>query len=138
EWMGREAADANAALVAGREVVLEKDVSETDQYGRLLRHVWIQTDAGWTLVGLELLRLGYAQVTTYPPDVKYVDELFLPAQQTAREAGLGLWGAQPTPTPAPIAPPVPAPPSNCEPSYPDICIEIGIGDLDCPDISARR
>jgi micrococcal nuclease len=135
EWMGQEATDANAQLVAGREVVLEMDVSETDQYGRLLRHVWIETDAGWTLVSLELLRLGVAEVTTFPPDVKYVDELFLPAQ---REAAIGLWGTPPTAavTPAPIAPLVPG--NNCEPSYPDVCIPIGSADLDCPDIDARR
>ena len=40
EWPGAEAAAANAELVEGREVVLEKDVSETDQYGRALRYVW--------------------------------------------------------------------------------------------------
>jgi micrococcal nuclease len=138
EWMGHEATDANTILVAGRQVILEKDVSETDQYGRLLRHVWIETDAGLVLVSLELLRLGVAEVTTYPPDVKYTDELFLPAQREAREAAIGLWGTPPTAvaTPAPIAPLVPG--SNCEPSYPDVCIPIGSADVDCPDIDARR
>ncbi len=135
EWMGREASDANARLVAGQTVYLERDVSHTDQYGRLLRYVWLDTDAGWLLVNLELLRLGVAQVTTYPPDVKYVDALYLPAQAQARANGIGLWGAPPA-TPAPIAPLVPG--SNCEPSYPDICIPIGRADIDCPDIDARR
>ena len=27
---------------------------------------------------------------------------------------------------------------NCDPSYPTLCIPVGIGDLDCPDITARR
>lgn len=95
EWMGREAADANRALVEGATVVLEKDVSETDRYGRLLRHVWLHDDiARWRLVDLELIRAGYARVSTYPPDVKYVD-LYLAAQVDAREHDRGLWGAGP-------------------------------------------
>ncbi len=95
EWMGRESADANRALVEGATVVLEQDVSETDRYGRLLRHVWLDDDgAGWRLVNLELIRVGYARVSTYPPDVKYVD-LYLAAQIDAREHDRGLWGAGP-------------------------------------------
>lgn len=131
EWMGRQAADANASLVAGRQVILERDVSETDQFGRLLRHVWVEVDGEWVLVGLELIRLGVAQVSTFPPDVKYIDELFLPAQAAAREAGIGLWAAppEPEPTPAPIFPV--APPSNCHPSYEGACLAIGQGDYDC-------
>ena len=94
EWMGREASAANRALVAGRTVVLEKDVSEVDRYGRLLRHVWLRGDGGWVLVDLELVRDGYARVSTYPPDVKYAD-LYLAAQVDAREHDRGLWGAGP-------------------------------------------
>jgi len=90
EPMAEEAAAANRDLVEGREVVLERDVSETDQYGRLLRDVWVQQDGRLLLVGLELVRRGFAQVTTFPPDVKYVDDL-LAAQREARDAGVGLW-----------------------------------------------
>ena len=39
EWMGPEATAANEALVEGQTVYLEKDVSETDRYGHLLRYV---------------------------------------------------------------------------------------------------
>lgn len=140
EWMGAEASAANAALVAGQEVILEKDVSETDQYGRLLRYVWVAGEGGLLLVNLELVRQGFAQVTTYPPDVKYADALYLPAERAAREAGVGLWGVAPTPVPTPVSvtPLVPQPPSNCEPSYPDICIPIGSADLDCGEIQWRR
>ena len=90
EPMAKEAAAANRALVDGRQVVLERDVSDTDRFGRLLRDVWVERDGALVLVGLELVRGGYAQVATFPPDVKYVDEL-LAAQRHAREAGLGLW-----------------------------------------------
>lgn len=118
EWMGREASDANKRLVEDRTVVLEKDVSETDRYGRLLRYVWLREGAGWLLVNAELLRLGFAQVSTYPPDVKYVDT-FLELQRGARDAGLGLWGQPPdggSPEPTPNQS------GDCDPSYPTVCI----------------
>lgn len=90
EYMGKEASDKNKELVDGKTVELEKDVSETDRYGRLLRYVYL----GDLFINAELVRLGYAQVSTYPPDVKYQD-LFLQLQQEAREAGRGLWASQP-------------------------------------------
>ena len=97
ESMGREAAAANAALVEGREIVLERDVSETDQYDRLLRYAWLREGDAWLMVNLELVRRGYAQVATYPPDVRWTDELRV-AERAARDAGEGLWG---TATPRP-------------------------------------
>ncbi|MDP8904850.1 MAG: thermonuclease family protein [Chloroflexota bacterium] len=94
EWMGREASAANRQLVDGRTVILEKDVSESDRYGRLLRYVWLRDGAGWLMVNAELVARGFAQVSTYPPDVKYTD-LFLDLQRAARDGGLGLWGDPP-------------------------------------------
>ena len=93
EWMGLEAAAKNEELVGGRMVGLEKDVSETDRYDRLLRYVWVEG----LMVNAALVWLGYAQVSTYPPDVKYTD-LFLQLQREACQAERGLCG--PTPTPA--------------------------------------
>ena len=72
---------ANAQLLAGGRVVLEKDVSERDRYERLLRDVWVDDDGTWTLVSLALVAQGLARVTTYPPDVKYV-EVLLAAKQS--------------------------------------------------------
>ncbi len=97
EPYAKAAAAANAALVADHDVILEKDVSETDRYGRLLRYIWLRDDEGWTMVNLELVRMGYANVLTYPPDVKYAAE-FVDAAREAREAGRGLWGS-PAPSP---------------------------------------
>ncbi|MCB0209365.1 MAG: thermonuclease family protein [Anaerolineae bacterium] len=90
EPFGPEAAEANRLLVEGQTVTLEKDVSETDQYGRLLRYVY----TGPVMVQEELLRQGLAQVATYPPDVKYVDR-FLAVQQAAQNTGAGIWGEVP-------------------------------------------
>lgn len=131
QWMGPEASAANRALVEGRMVVLERDISETDRYGRLLRYVWLRNaDGGWRMVNQALVRKGFAAVSTYPPDVKYTEALFLPAQRAARNAGLGLWGDPPRPQPPASSPPGSG---NCDPSYPDFCIPPGIPDLDCAD-----
>ena len=136
EWMGEEASAANRALVEGRQVVLESDVSETDKYGRLLRYVWTQDNGGWTFVNLALVSKGFAQVSTYPPDVKYQD-LVLARQAVARDEGRGLWG---TPPPPPTSDPTAAPPAggNCDASYPGVCIPPAPPDLDCGQIAYRR
>jgi len=88
ECFGKEASDKNKQLVEGKKVRLEKDVSETDKYGRLLRYVYVDN----IFVNLELVKLGYAYSSTYPPDVKYQSQ-FLAAQNEARENGRGLWSA---------------------------------------------
>lgn len=85
----KEATDANSSLVLNKQLRLEKDVSETDKYGRLLRYVYV----GNLFVNAYLVEEGYAQVSTYPPDVKYAD-YFLELQQQARDAGKGLWGIE--------------------------------------------
>ena len=91
QFMGEEASAANADLVAGREVILERDVSETDQYGRLLRYVWLRDGDAWMFVNLELVRRGFAHAVTFPPDVRWVDVL-RSAERAARDANAGLWG----------------------------------------------
>ena len=90
EPFGPEAAQKNKELVEGKLVRLEKDVSETDRYGRLLRYVWL----GDMLVNEELVKLGFARVSTFPPDVKYA-ELFVRLEAEARANNRGLWGACP-------------------------------------------
>jgi micrococcal nuclease len=77
----------NRGLVEGETVGLEKDVSETDRFERLLRYVWV----GNEMVNATLVGEGYAQAVTYPPDVKY-DGLFAELQGDARRAERGLWG----------------------------------------------
>src|SRR3990167_5190540 len=67
---GREASNFTKSQLEGKEVRLEKDISETDRYGRLLRYVWI----GDVFFNETLVKEGYAQSSTYPPDVKYQDK----------------------------------------------------------------
>jgi micrococcal nuclease len=86
EPFAREATQANRDIVEGKIVRLEKDTSETDRYGRLLRYVYI----GNKFVNLELVRLGLAEAKDYPPDTKY--KIFLDAAEAeAKLAGRGMW-----------------------------------------------
>lgn len=102
ECYAEEAKKKNRELVEGKEVRLEKDVSETDRYKRLLRYLWI----GDTMINELLVREGYASSSTYPPDVKY-QERFREAERLAREEQRGLWGdVCITPTPTPTSKPV--------------------------------
>lgn len=75
---------------AGRRVLLEKDVSETDRNGRLLRYVWLLDERGPRLLNYELVTRGYALAISYPPDVRY-QESFRAAQREARDERRGLW-----------------------------------------------
>lgn len=87
ECFGQAATEKNRQLVEGKKVRLEEDVSETDQYGRLLRYVFLEDGA---FVNETLVRLGYAHSVTYPPDVKY-QKLFQEAETEARNNSRGLW-----------------------------------------------
>ena len=74
-------------ITKGTEVYLEFDVQRTDRYGRLLAYVWLRDGR---MLNELILREGYAQVYTVPPNVKY-QERFLSAQRYARENMKGLW-----------------------------------------------
>lgn len=94
EYMGEEATKQNERLLATGPLTLKLDVEERDRYGRLLAYVF----AGEVFVNLELVRSGYAQVSTYPPNVAHVDD-FTRAQAEAREQQVGLWAATTTTRP---------------------------------------
>jgi micrococcal nuclease len=86
ELFCEECTKKNEELVLGKEVGLERDVSITDKYGRLLAYVWV----GDLMVNSEMVKTGYAHAYTYPPDVKYSD-LFVELEREARENEYGLW-----------------------------------------------
>jgi endonuclease YncB( thermonuclease family) len=90
---GFEATDANRSFVPeGSQVVLQRDISETDMYGRLLRYVF----ADDVLVNAELVRMGLARVLFYEPDVRYEGEIKR-AEAEAIAAQRGIYGPPPTP-----------------------------------------
>ena len=89
---GKEASSETKRLLEGQMVILEKDISETDKYGRLLRYVYLPMDGDKRLFVQDyLVRTGFATVLTYPPDVKY-NEVLREAETVARESKKGLWG----------------------------------------------
>ena len=87
EPLGLEAAAFNRQLVAGKRVRLEYDVQTHDRFGRLLAYVYV----GDMMANAELVRAGFAQLLTIPPDVKYADRFRLLAEE-ARRDNRGLWG----------------------------------------------
>ena len=68
---GRESKAVNQALVGGREVLLFRDFSETDRYGRLLRYVFVGTE----FINYRLVQEGLAIAKSYPPDIACQDLL---------------------------------------------------------------
>ncbi len=94
--LGAAATARLTELVAGRTVALERDVSNTDHYGRLLRHVWL----GRRLVSEILVREGLARAGSVPPDMRHADRLRA-AETEGPPAPRGGWGRAP-------APPLPA------------------------------
>jgi endonuclease YncB( thermonuclease family) len=130
ECYGPAASRFTTGALQGRPVRLEFDVELLDQYGRTLAYVWL----GDGLFNETLVARGFALVTTYPPNVRYVDR-FLAAQRDARSHERGLWGAvcnQPKPEPMDTGG---GGGGNCDPSYPDVCIPPYPPDLDCADVS---
>ena len=97
ELYGKEASNYTKSQLTGKTVYLEKDVSETDKYGRLLRYVWLSipkeisdSEIRTKMYNAILVQNGYAEVSTYPPDVKY-QEYFTKYNSEARNANKGLW-----------------------------------------------
>jgi len=84
--LAQEAARLNRQLVEGETVWLEKDVSETDKYGRLLRYVYVDD----IFINAELVRQGLAWAKTYEPDIKYQD-ILEKAEAEARQDKTGIW-----------------------------------------------
>lgn len=73
---------------SGNRVTLRFDVEKIDRYGRTLAYVYLQDGR---MHNRMLLEKGYAQVATFPPNVRHLDE-FRQAQAEARENGRGIWG----------------------------------------------
>ncbi len=90
---GARAFEVNRRLVAGREARRELDVARRDNWGRLLAYVFVKRARArkHLMANAEMLRRGYAQVMTIPPNVKY-QARFLKLQREAREVRRGLWG----------------------------------------------
>lgn len=111
QFLGPEASDFTTKSLSNKTVYLERDVSETDKYGRLLFYVWLtrpktndptKEEVVSNMFNAKLLLSGFAKPVTYPPDVKY-QSIFSEISRNAQEQSLGIWSAQADPV-------VPAPP----------------------------
>src|SRR5829696_8607013 len=162
ECFGQEATTYLSWLLSlGGDLYMKTKVSDRDRFDRLMRDVWLDFGNGEVyLVNETLVRAGYAAFSTFPPDVKYVEEMRA-AGQFAQGNGYGLWSGcitdargdtneLPGPQavgdppdaqtdPEPVAPePVPeqviitdpVTAFGCDPSYPDVCIPPSPPDLD--------
>ena len=88
---GKKASEETKRLIEGKQVLLTKDITDTDKYNRLLRYVFLPISGGENLfINDYLVRQGFAKNSTYPPDVKYNDR-FLAAEKEARENLRGMW-----------------------------------------------
>lgn len=89
ECYGRQAsAFVERTLPLGSTVRYRLGTEERDRYGRALAYVYVD---GGRFLNLLLVRRGFAQVLTVPPNVEFA-ERFARAARRARAAGRGLWG----------------------------------------------
>ncbi len=88
---GKEAsAHLGELLPEGTPVRLERDAEPRDRYDRLLAYVYRAADGEF--VNLAMVRDGYAQQYTFPPNVAHTEQ-FGDAERAARLGGVGLWSA---------------------------------------------
>ncbi len=86
--MGKRATEYVESLVRpGDLITIEFDVQQRDRYDRLLGYVYLSNGK---MLNEEIVKAGYANVMTIPPNVKYQDR-FLRAYKYARERKRGLW-----------------------------------------------
>ncbi|CCF15827.1 staphylococcal nuclease homologue family protein [Brevibacillus laterosporus GI-9] len=84
---GKEASNYSKSMLEGKEVTLQFDVQPFDKYQRLLAYVYLEDG---TFYNEHLVHEGYARIMTVPPNVAQA-EVFLKAEQDARENNRGLW-----------------------------------------------
>lgn len=116
EHYGKEASDYTKKRLTGKDVLLDYDVERYDKYRRTLAYLWLTNGA---FFNAELIRQGYAQTLTIPPNVRYA-ELFRRLEREAREARRGLWSD-------------PAPPTSPQPKTPALRYDPAGPDRDCSD-----
>jgi len=86
--MGKEAARYVRTLVRkGDTVGIELDVQKRDKYNRLLVYAYLSDGK---MLNEEIVKAGYANIMTYPPNVRYQDR-FVRAYREARDTKRGLY-----------------------------------------------
>ncbi|WP_017754064.1 thermonuclease family protein [Calidifontibacillus oryziterrae] len=98
EEYGKEASNYTKSKLNGKQIYLQKDVSDTDRYGRSLRLIWMaiptnvmnESEIRSKMFNADLVLNGFAEPSTYPPDVTY-SKFFVKFAKEARENNKGLW-----------------------------------------------
>jgi micrococcal nuclease len=86
--MGKEAMGYVKTLVKpGDTVGIGIDAQKRDKYRRLLAYVYLSDGK---MLNEEIVRAGYANLMTHPPNVKYQEKVSK-VYREARENGRGLW-----------------------------------------------
>lgn len=86
--MGKQATEfVRTVIKPGDKVTIEFDVEKRDKYGRLLAYVYL---ADGTMLNEEIVKAGYANLLTYPPNVRYRERL-AKAYREAVHNRKGLW-----------------------------------------------
>jgi len=81
-----EAKDKLKEMVYRKKIRLERDASNKDVYGRLLRYVYVD----YLFVNAEMVRLGLAKFEEVEPNKKY-SKLFLDLENKARKTKRYIW-----------------------------------------------
>jgi micrococcal nuclease len=89
ECYGRKASAYAKRVLAGQRIRYRLGTEQRDRFGRALVYLWLPD--GRLFNGM-LVREGYAQPLTIPPNVEFADRLVALARQ-ARRTGRGLWQA---------------------------------------------
>ncbi len=82
-----EASTRNRELVEGKVVELQRGKRDKDEYGRLLRYVYVDG----VFVNAELVAQGYAMAYIFDPDERY-SQVLVQLEQYAKMKKRGLWG----------------------------------------------
>ncbi|MDX6587531.1 MAG: micrococcal nuclease [Solirubrobacterales bacterium] len=88
ECFGKKASRFTTGLLEGERVTLRFGEERRDIYDRLLAYVYLEGE----FLNAKLVRLGYARTLEIAPNVDYAEK-FARLQQSAANAGRGLWGA---------------------------------------------
>jgi micrococcal nuclease len=89
---GPEASDFTRQYLEGAEVSLELDVEKVDPYGRLLAYVY---HPDGEMLNETLVEEGYAQVATFPPNVKHQERFLLRHRGRQGRPTVGCGGSLP-------------------------------------------
>jgi len=83
----QEATDYLVQLIGDQKLRLEYDIDTHDKYNRDLVNAYLPDG---TFINAELIKAGWAEIMTIPPNVAHADE-FVQLQRIARQEGRGIW-----------------------------------------------